>query len=407
MFCYKSKKAVNKSKKRNCFVNIHLGWRFFIIFTIILPVYNRKDCLSRAVESVLKQTYQDFELLIIDDGSNDGSDKVSDFYASIDKRVKVIHKNNEGVSSARNEGLRHANGDYILFLDSDDEFENTMLEEMFKIVEKFDYDLVICGISNLYYNEMNKLSRIENIIEKQKFVKGNYKILETFINLLKHNKLINGPVGKLYKKNIIKNNNIYFRSDVHLGEDILFNIAYCTYIDNIYFLDKPLYKVYLENKDSLSSRFWNEKINFIICIYQDIITWIEKTIVPNQTENLYSIVNGLLIKWIYSCFMDLFKPTCKFNNTEKKEFIRNVLLKDEVRQLILDARTNNPLFKYLRKLLLMKKVTIIYFMSKIMFFIKYKVMSFYRIIYRIINKYYSVFWFDAITDVDSFLKYIT
>lgn len=112
------------------------------LISIIIPVYNVKDYLDECVNSIMKQTYNNIEIILVDDGSCDGSENMCDFYSTLDNRIKVIHKSNGGLSDARNVGLLHARGEYIGFVDSDDFVEANMYEELMSLSIQYDVDLV-------------------------------------------------------------------------------------------------------------------------------------------------------------------------------------------------------------------------------------------------------------------------
>src|SRR5688572_9651460 len=115
--------------------------------SIIMPVYNVEKYLHTAVDSVLQQTYKNFELIVVDDGSTDKSGDISESYAKSDKRVSVVHKDNGGLSDARNAGLPHARGDYIIFIDSDDYWDKELLSELVSYNKDKNLDAIIFGYS--------------------------------------------------------------------------------------------------------------------------------------------------------------------------------------------------------------------------------------------------------------------
>ena len=115
--------------------------------SIIIPIYNVEKYLVRCIESILNQSYKSFELILINDGSTDKSGEICDLYKSKDKRIKVIHKVNNGASEARNTGIENSNGGYICFVDGDDWIENNMLREMKEYFEIYNPDLIINGLS--------------------------------------------------------------------------------------------------------------------------------------------------------------------------------------------------------------------------------------------------------------------
>lgn len=110
--------------------------------SVIVPVYNVEDYLEECINSILGQTYKNLEIILVDDGSTDNSSKICDIYEKKDKRIKVIHKENGGLSSARNEGLKYRTGEYISFVDSDDFIDKTMYEKLYSAIKKYDADVV-------------------------------------------------------------------------------------------------------------------------------------------------------------------------------------------------------------------------------------------------------------------------
>lgn len=147
--------------------------------SIIVPVYNAERFLSRCVESILNQSYKNFELILVDDGSKDGSYSLCKEYASKDNRVIVLTKENGGASSARNMGLRRAVGEYIGFVDADDFILSDMYEYMINLIKKMQSDIVICD----YTNNKNKLNSKKN--ENLIIIEDNQKIMEYFYRLNK------------------------------------------------------------------------------------------------------------------------------------------------------------------------------------------------------------------------------
>ena len=117
--------------------------------SMIIPVYQVEQYIAQCIESVLSQTFCDFELILIDDGSTDRSGMICDTYADKDDRIIVIHTDNRGAAAARNTGLNHASGRYITFLDGDDYIAGNMLERLHEVIEQSEYDMVVCDFLNL------------------------------------------------------------------------------------------------------------------------------------------------------------------------------------------------------------------------------------------------------------------
>ena len=191
------------------------------MISVIVPIYKAEKYLHRCIDSILTQSYTDFELLLIDDGSPDNSGAICEEYALRDSRVRVFHKENGGVSSARNLGLDKAQGEWISFVDSDDWIDNNHLECLI-IGGITDNDFIFGGI------KLCASSKSIKFVEK----KYEYKSLIDFINCNKGYRL-NSPCGHLYKRTILKNNGIRFDVGIRFGEDAIFNLRYLCFCNSV------------------------------------------------------------------------------------------------------------------------------------------------------------------------------
>lgn len=217
------------------------------LISIIVPVYNKEKVVRRCVESILKQTYKNIEVIIVDDGSKDNSLKICRQLELNDSRIKVIYKKNGGVSSARNEGLKIAQGQYIGFVDSDDWIENNMYEKLYKAMIKNDADIASC------YFTYEKNGLIEEATYKQCKFKD-----ETCLSkeecCIELTKIYNRHIGwencnKLFNKRVLKN--IKFDSTITNGEDWLFFCSVLSVSKKIVYIPNNLYHyVYEENSAS-------------------------------------------------------------------------------------------------------------------------------------------------------------
>lgn len=199
--------------------------------SIIIPVYNREKTIERAIVSVVNQSYQNIELIVVDDGSLDKSlDKINAL-AKKYENIIVISKENTGVSDSRNIGLNKATGDYVMFLDSDDEYHPTMVEEM---VNKLNKDeLRICYYSDILINGKKRFFHdIEEFCSED---------INSSIEKLHKDGLFSIVWNKVYDLKTIKDNHIYFDTSLDFGEDFIFNVNYCNYIKTIKLIDKDLY----------------------------------------------------------------------------------------------------------------------------------------------------------------------
>ena len=182
------------------------------LLSVIVPVYNAETTLRQCVDSILVQEYKDFELLLIDDGSQDGSPAICDEYAKQDVRVTVYHKENGGVSSARNVGLDKAKGEWITFIDADDYITNGYFEE----VTQHQEDVLFKG----YYDDKD-----DSLINRISYQQLNRSLsLKDFLASYLSNCIIRCPWGKFFKRSLI--GKLRFLSDMSIGEDAYFSFCY-------------------------------------------------------------------------------------------------------------------------------------------------------------------------------------
>lgn len=221
--------------------------------SVIVPVYKSERYLSKCIESILKQTFQAFELILVDDGSPDSSPIICDEYAQKDSRIKVIHKSNGGVSSARNEGIIVAKGEYITFVDSDDYIDIGFLNYAYKKVKEYSADLFVSGIQMENWGE-SKIDKI-NIykISEEKCYKP-VELLESWGQSFPPICMC-GPWCKLYRNETLTTHSILFDEALDCGEDTYFNLGVLSKIERIYFSEKIFYHYRREGTDSLFSRF--------------------------------------------------------------------------------------------------------------------------------------------------------
>lgn len=210
------------------------------LITVIVPVYNVESYLEKCIESVLNQTYTNLELILVNDGSTDNSGAVCDKYAEIDERVRVVHKDNEGPSVTRNRGLQEAEGDYLVFCDSDDILAKIALESMYSVMDRYNTDLVLCGYSKFGKSfDVTKETRILSNYSLTIFQSN--KELASLYLAPKTNLFGISIWAKMYKMDIIRNNSIMFPPDTNYEEDCMFNLQYFKHIETAGALRDVLY----------------------------------------------------------------------------------------------------------------------------------------------------------------------
>ena len=214
--------------------------------SIIVPVYCAQETLSRCVDSVLKQDFEDFELILVDDGSTDGSAALCDAYQAQDKRVRVFHKENTGVSDSRNLGIRMARGRYIQFLDSDDWLAPEACRLLFTAAAEHACDLVIADFYRVVEERIARKGAIkqEGLLSRDEF--------STYLMERPSDFYYGVLWNKLFRRDLIEQYRIYLDEDISWCEDIIFNLEYFIHMENVYVLRVPVY-YYVKSKDSLSN----------------------------------------------------------------------------------------------------------------------------------------------------------
>ena len=200
--------------------------------SVIVPVYQVEKYIAQCIESVLNQTFQNFELILVDDGSKDSSGIICDSYAARDDRIQVIHTENRGAAAARNIGLDRASGKYITFLDGDDYLAGNMIEKLYAVIDNSEYDMVVCDFLNLLTDEKDNF-----IVQLQEKTVHGREVLEHLKNE-KNYGVWTIVWNKIYKKEILENlrfptgryfedeffsNHLYLRSQqIHVISDVLY-----------------------------------------------------------------------------------------------------------------------------------------------------------------------------------------
>lgn len=235
--------------------------------SIIVPIYNAEQYLGNTITSIIRQTYKNIEIILVNDGSKDGSLQICRNYAAIDDRIKIIDMPNGGVSAARNKGIDEATGVFIQFVDSDDYIAENMTERLVEAQETYQTDLVVCGMQYVELND-RKIVRQENWMPNylgRECVLSQKMFLKDFSAILLYTVLLEGPCNKLYKRDYFEKYKLSFPLDIELGEDFLLNLQYFDRMKNIVFISEILYFYLQRHEGSLTkcyreNMFQNQKI---------------------------------------------------------------------------------------------------------------------------------------------------
>lgn len=220
------------------------------LFSIIMPVYNLEKYIDRAVKSILNQSYRQLQIIIIDDGSTDGTPAHLAHWAQVDDRIEVHRQANQGISAARNFGMTFMRGDYLTFTDGDDWVEHRYIEYMVNAFRQFQPEMVICGF---YIDPPNRSAAT-------KMESGILTRHEVINRILKLGGSVRGYTwNKGYLPAIIRAQQLQFDTDLGLMEDQLFNVRYVNVCQRYYFDTRPLYH-YIQRPDSTIHGFALQKV---------------------------------------------------------------------------------------------------------------------------------------------------
>ena len=313
--------------------------------SVIVPVYTVEKYLSRCVDSIINQTLKEIEIILVDDGSPDQSPQICDEYALKDQRIQVIHKQNGGLASARNTGLKVAQGDYIFFVDSDDWLELDGLQLLYEKAIEYDVDFVRyrairTGWPGLEYNA-------PCMLEKPREIEGGFYDRKRIVNdiypkLIATPQLTMGPIvgawGSLYKRKFLIDNNLFFYEEVKFSEDLIFSANVVRKANSFYYFDKASVYHYFYNTTSISKSF--RKDRWESCKY--LIQLFEKDFSNNSDYDFTLQLNYL--RW-FCIFLALNERRYLTDKKEKRDYCKKMVQSNSVKRTELKLKYYDVSFK--------------------------------------------------------------
>lgn len=309
-------------------------------FSIIVPVYNCQDYIERCIESVVKQNTKDIELILVNDGSTDNTKELLKEYKKENNLIKVINKKNEGVSKARNTGLKEATGKYILFLDADDYLEENYIKEINEILKKHkDIELINFGFySDVEDMEFNNLSRDE-ITYKEKYYKDTKSLKKDFVELWDNTMLYN-IWNKVYVKKIIDDNNIKFPKS-NWGEDVEFNRLYLNVINNMYNSNKCFYHYVRERNGAATKNYKENLFEIRKNEFKEFNDYFESWNI--KKEKYYEFSCRRYIERILGCIENIYCSNMSFKSRYKE--IKKMIKDETTRETLKNAQPKSKKVK--------------------------------------------------------------
>lgn len=311
------------------------------LISIIVPVYKVENYLQRCVESLINQTYQNIEIILVDDGSPDRCGEMCEGLARQDSRIRVYHKENGGLSDARNYGVNVANGKYIGFVDSDDYVHSSMYEILYKAIVKENADVAECGVTRVYGNRTRVHCEIENLYE----IMDEKQYFEEILTLKK----VYGSVWcKLIRKDIA--NQVQFEKGKYY-EDLFYNLELVQIAKKYVFTNQPYY-YYFIRENSITTEKYSPKQLTIIEALNKYYTFSEKNY-PELVEKTFVRQSLAYLSVFNHLILDDYKKYPEFNDVyqflkqNKKRIIKNPNSSRELKLSIMILNTSLTLYRIL------------------------------------------------------------
>lgn len=252
------------------------------LVSVIIPVYNMEEYLDNCIKSILRQTYSNFEILLIDDGSTDQSKSLCINWEKRDNRIRFFYHDNHGVSYTRNRGLKESRGEYIIFIDADDIVFEKYIEMMLKSYENYNIDLSMLSYFCFYENDIDS---------KKSYTSNDYEIITDNIGVLFFTKTDGTICSKMFRKSIIDKYKLHFCETIYVTEDLLFNMQYASRCHKVSFNTSKLYG-YRQRSESAVHKVVSEKWFTCLDVY---------SILANNYKgsDFYSYIIYYYLKFLY------------------------------------------------------------------------------------------------------------
>ena len=316
------------------------------LVSVIMPVYNRKDIIKMAIDSVLNQSFTDFEMILADDGSPDNSPKICDEYAKKDNRIVVIHKENGGAPSARNVAIDKANGKYLYFMDGDDWCEKTMLSDLYGLADKYNLDLVVTGFYiDTYYDE-------DKYYREQRNAQTHIYTSQTEFRCSAHKlfdaQLLYAPWNKLYRREYLNQYGILFPTT--FWDDLPFNLDVVRYVERVGTLNGHYYHFLRARAESENTKYRadmyqkrEEEHQWMQDLFQ---FWSEET--PAMAGIKADIDRFLSCRYaerLVGCVENVTNKNCTLTNDEKITEIKRMIGTPQARFALKNAKPASSMMK--------------------------------------------------------------
>lgn len=299
-----------------------------VAISVIVPVYNVQETLNRCLQSILKQTFTDYEVILVDDGSTDNSGKICDEYAMQYSNFRVFHKKNEGLGPTRNWGIRNAQGEYIYHCDSDDWLKEDLLEKVYGAITEADADVAVFGYD--IFTENNGKISLFNTVYVENNMYMNQKEIRTFFTREYFNSfVVLSACNRMYKRSFILDNNIFFQP-LRRCQDMVYSMLLFDQIKRLVTIRESYY-CYIIEPGVYKGRKFNEMLEIFQYVYEvtsaTFIKWsmydsnLRMKLINNYCEQVANYASyAFVIK-----YPDKWKENCR-------EFLNNQFIQKHIRE---------------------------------------------------------------------------
>ena len=322
------------------------------VISIIMPVYGVEEYVGKAIESMQQQTFQDWDLWTVDDGSLDRSGEICDEYAAADPRIHVIHKENGGAPSARNAAIDQAKGKYFYFMDADDWAEPTMLQDMLDLAEANQAQMVVTGYYiDSYYSESEKFVQIQNVGDvvygsQQAFREDSYRLFDK--------NLLYTPWNKLFLADYIRERNLYFPDT--FWDDFPFCLSVVRDIERVVVSQKPYYHFMRKRAESETTKYRKEMYDK----REEEHGWMEELFAYWKIENseVLEFLARRYVERLIGCIENVTNPSCMLSYKEKRAHIRQIVRSERAQKCLKIAKPRSDYMKIMLLPLKWKNVSL-------------------------------------------------
>lgn len=341
------------------------------LVSVVIPIFNVSQYIDRGLQNILSQQYQNFEIILVDDGSTDNSGLLCEQWAKENSKIRVFHKKNEGAGSARNVGIIEAKGEYIYFFDIDDKADADLLAYNVQIMEEKKVDYILFGFRTVIPSLNNTLDEIrfkECEIHSNEELKNIY--VDTFV-LSKHG---NGfPWNKFYRRSFLLKHHLLFENQ-RIQQDEVFNLNLYPYLERAYISPKILYTYYIYDQGNTRVRFIPDRFDIYVSVREHFEKLMHYWNLNDQRMEGY-LDQRFFTGVLQCCCYNLFHKNCYWSNNEKREEIVRILnhpytQKAMALRLSRNLSYEERLYLFLINKCLLKELRIVYKTFSLLHYIK-------------------------------------